>query len=154
MTDQDQRPNRTEVSSDVIERYADPDRPPAPWMFPVTGVAAGAAVALVWILPGLWGLGVVLLVGAAGLGVDGWLARHYGLPRLYQLPPEVRRGQVVLAVGVPVAVLVPLLLAGALAWVSTEVGAVVAGVAVAVLVGVGGPITDRRARANARELLR
>ena len=154
MTDQDQRRNRTEVSSDVLERYADPDRPPAPWMFPLAGVAAGAAVALVWILPGLWGLGVILLVGAAGLGFDGWLARRHGVPRLYQLPAEVRQGQVVLAVGIPVAVLSPLVLAGALEWVSTEVGAVVAGVAVAVVVGVGGPITDRRARANARELLR
>ena len=154
MTDQDQRRNRTEVSRDVLERYADPDRPPAPWMYPLAGIAAGTAIALVGILSGLWGLGVVLLVGAAGLGFDGWLAGRYGLPRLHQLPPEVRQGQVVLIVGIPVAVLAPVLLAGALAWVSTEVGALVAGVAVAVLVGVGGPITDRRARANARELLR
>lgn len=154
MTDPDQRQGRAEVSADTLERYADPDRPPAPWMFPLAGIAAGTAIALVGILPGLWGLGVVLLVGAAGLGFDGWLARRHGLPRLYQLPPEVRQGQVVLIVGIPVVVFAPLLLAGALEWVSTEVGAVVAGVAVAVVVGVGGPITDRRARANARELLR
>jgi len=55
MTDQDQRRDRAQVSSDALERSGDPDRPPTPWMFPLTGVGAGIAIALVWILPGLWG---------------------------------------------------------------------------------------------------
>lgn len=153
MTDPD-RAEHPDATLDELERYVDPDRPPAPWTYPLVGVAAGLTVVLVWVLPGLWGLGVALLAGAAGLGYDARLRQRHRLPRLWQLPPSVRRGQLLLAASIPVLVLSPLLFGGFLPGVSETIGAIVAGVAVAVVIGVGGPITDRRARANARELLR
>lgn len=127
--------------------------PPAPWVYPVAGIGLGGSVALAGVLPRLWGVGLFALAVAAGLGYDRWLARSQGPPTLRELPPVARRGQAALVIGAAAVVLVPLVIAGVLGWVSIPAATAVAGVGIAVVLGVGGPIVDRRARSNARELL-
>ena len=154
MTEQPTANDDHAVDDATLRRFADRDRPPAPWVYPVAGIGLGGAVALAGILPLLWGFGLVALAVAAGLGYDRWLARSQGLPPLRELPSVVRRGQATLVMGAAAVVMVPLVIAGVLGWVSLPAATAVAGVGIAVVLGVGGPIVDRRARSNARELLR
>ncbi len=114
--------SRTDASVDELERYADPGRPPAHGVYPLARLLIGAAIVVPWILPGPLGLTVLVLAAGAGVGFDVWLSRRFGLPRLWQLPPEVRQGQLVLIAGIPVVVLAPFILAWALPWSSLEVG--------------------------------
>jgi hypothetical protein len=150
------RTDPTAVSGDtaVLSRYADRDRPPARWLYPVAGVVLGGAVALIGVLPAPWGAALVALAAAAGLGVDVWLSRRHGIPQLRQLPASVRREQIGLIVATGVAALAMPLLAGFLDGLTVPAAFLLAGVVLALGLGVWGPIVDRRARRRARELLR
>ena len=154
MADQNDAPATDGAEVDTLERYGHRDRPPAPWVYPVVGLGLGGAVALAPFLPYLWAIGIGALAVAAALGVDGWLAHLHGLPSLRQLPASIRREQQALIVGTGAVAVVALVLAGLLDVVSTWVGFILAGAVLAVGIGIGGPIVDRRARARARELLR
>lgn len=154
MADQNDVSATDGVEVDTLERYGDRDRPPAPWVYPVVGLGLGGAVALAPFLPSPWAIGVGALAVAAALGVDGRLAHRDGLPRLRQLPAPIRREQQALIVGTGAVAVVALVLAGLLDGVSTRVAFILAGAVLAVGLGIGGPIVDRRARARARELVR
>jgi hypothetical protein len=68
-----------------LERYADRSRPPAPWVYVVTGIVLGVAIALFGVLPGAWGALLVAVVAAAGVGHDRWLVQRHGVPKLSDL---------------------------------------------------------------------
>ena len=64
----------------MLSHYADRARPPARWLYPVAGVVIGGAVALLGVVPVPFGVGLVALAVAAGLGVDVWLSRGHRVP--------------------------------------------------------------------------
>ena len=136
-----------------LQRYADRSRPPAPWVYVVTGVVLGVAISLFGILPGIWAALLVAVVAAAGVGYDRWLLQHHGVPKLRDLPAAVRREQQALIIVAAVVGSGPLLLTSLVAGLDLIAGAATSGLAVAVLLGIGGPILDRRARCTAAELL-
>lgn len=65
----------------------------------------------------------------------------------------MRQEQAALIIASTIAAVLPLLLTQLVGAFSLTTGAATAGICVAILLGVGGPIVDRRARAAAAELL-
>lgn len=136
----------------LLERYADRSRPPTPRVYAVTGVALGVAIALFGILPGAWGAMVVAVVAAIGVGYDRWLLRRHDIPSFRHLPASLRREQQAL-VAAAVVGLAPLLLTPVVTALELQAGAITSGIVVGLLLAIGGPIVDRRARASAADLL-
>lgn len=153
MNDQTHASEHADSAVRRLERYADRSRPPAPWMYVVTGVVLGVAITLFGVLPSGWGALLVAVVAAAGVGHDRWLLHRHGVPKLWDLPVPVRREQQTLIIVAAVVGLGPLLLSPLVAGFNLSAGAAVSGVAVALILAIGGPFVDRRARRTAAELL-
>lgn len=132
-----------------LERAADRDRPPAPWLYLAHGLLLGLALAT-------WPLGPVIFAGAVAaviaviLVVEHRLHHRHGVPRGDHLPAEVRRPFVVWMILLVVVVSVPVSLAPT---TGSEAPALVAAVLGAVVAGVGGPLADRSMRRAAARAL-
>lgn len=137
----------------MLSHYADRNRPPARWLYPVAGVVIGGAVALLGVVPVPFGVGLVALAVAAGLGVDVWLSRRHRVPPLRQLPASVRREQIALIVAMGVVAFAAPVLAGLVDGLTLRSAFILAGVVLALGLGLGGPVVDQRARRRAREYL-
>ncbi len=134
-----------------LERAADPDRPPSPWLYLAYGLLLGLAM-VTWLFgPVVWTLAVAALI-AVILGVEHRLHHRHGVPRADQLPGRVRRPLISWMILLVVVVSVPTSLAPS---TGSDAPALVAAVLGGLVAGVGGPIADARMRrAAARELAR